>query len=148
MKNNDHLLELETTLLNAIKDVTFIDFAILFGSLAKNQSNNMSDVDLGIFTTRDVSLLELGTLTARIESILSRKVDIAVLNTLYKKRPLFTYEIITNGKVIFSRNDSSLIEFRRKSILYYLDVKDLINDVNESFKERLFQKKFGQRNYA
>ena len=148
MKNNEDLNKLQITLLNAIKHVAFIDFAILFGSHAKDKSNPMSDVDIGIFTTKDISLLELGDLTAMIESIMNRKVDIVVINTLYRERPLFVYEIISNGKVIFSRNNANLIDFRRKAFLYYLDLKHLIDDVNESFKARLLSNKFGEKNYA
>ncbi len=148
MKNNENLSDIETKLHNAIKQVNFIDFAILFGSHAINKSNNMSDIDIGIFTTRDIPLLELGELTARMESIMNRKIDIVVINTLYRERPLFTYEIISTGKIIFSGNNANLIEFRRKVFLYYLDVKHLIDNVNKGFKERLLKNKFGERNYA
>ncbi len=148
MKNNEDLSHIETKLRDAIQHVDFIDFAILFGSHAKNKSNNMSDVDIGIFTTRDISLLELGELTARVESIMNRKVDIVVMNDLYRERPLFVYEIISTGKIIFSGNNANLIEFRRKAFLYYLDMKHLIDNVNKGFKERLLKNKFGERNYA
>lgn len=148
MKNNENLSDIETKLRNVIKHVNFVDFAILFGSHAINKSNNMSDVDIGIFTTRDIPLLEIGKLTARIESIMNRKVDIIVINALYRERPLFAYEIISKGKVIFSGNNANLIEFRRKAFLYYLDVKHLIDNVNKGFKERLLKNKFGERTYA
>ncbi len=148
MKNSKHLSDIETKLRDAIKHFNFIDFAILFGSHAKNKSNNMSDIDIGIFTTRDIPLLEIGQLTARIESIINRKIDIVVINTLYRERPLFVFEIISTGKIIFSGNNANLVEFRRKAFLYYLDVKHLIDNVNKGFKNRLLKNKFGEKNYA
>jgi predicted nucleotidyltransferase len=146
--SNDNIFDIELSVLNALKHIDYIDFAILFGSYAKDASNHMSDVDIGIYTARDVSLLELGQLSAIVESTVNRNVDIIVMNDLYRERPLFVYDVISNGKVIFSRKRDILTEYRRRAYLYYLDVRYLIDDVNKRFKERLLTNKFGERTYA
>jgi len=126
----------------------FIDFAVLFGSVAENRATPLSDVDIGIYTSRDISLGELGLLNCRLEAIIRKKVDVVVLNDIYKKRPVFAYEIVKNGVLVFCKKQERFIEFKKKTFLYYLDNDYLIEEINKSFKERLKNGRFGERNYA
>ncbi len=56
------------------------DFASFFGSFAENKVNNLSDVDIAIFTDKYLSLIEIGFMTAQLESICKRRVDLIVCN--------------------------------------------------------------------
>jgi len=56
---------------NYLKQFDFIDFAMLFGSFAEDKAKALSDIDLGIFTNKDVSLIDVGFLAAKMESILN-----------------------------------------------------------------------------
>jgi len=87
-------------------------------------------------------------LTAGLESLLKRKVDLVILNNIYKKRPVFAYEIVSNGVIIVCRNKDSFVEFKKKTFLYYMDIKPLTDKVNENFRKRLDSNKFGERNYV
>ena len=133
---------------NYLQQFDFVDFALLFGSYAENRINNLSDVDIGIFTVRDISLLEVGFLVARLESILDKKVDLVILNDLYKKNSLFSFGIISNNKMLFCKNNNSFIKFKKNVLLYFMDTKKLIDTMDEAFRERLASGKFGSKNYA
>jgi len=132
----------------ALQSSDFIDFAVLFGSVAENRATPLSDVDIGIYTSRDISLGELGLLNCRLEAIIGKRVDVVVLNDIYKKRPVFAYEIVKNGVLVFCKKQERFIEFKKKTFLYYLDNDYLIDEINKGFKERLKNGRFGERNYA
>ncbi|MEP9412580.1 MAG: nucleotidyltransferase domain-containing protein [Candidatus Brocadia sp.] len=133
---------------NELQACDFIDFAVLFGSVVANKTTPVSDVDIGIYTSRNISLVELGLLVYRIEVIIKRKIDIVVMNDIYKKRPAFAYEIVKNGVVLFCKDPEGFIEFKKKAILYYLDNKYLTDEIDRRFKERLKSGRFGERNYV
>ncbi len=131
-----------------LNSVEFIDFAMLFGSFTKNKVTDLSDIDIGIFTNKDVTLLDIGTLTAGLESILKRKVDLIDLNNIYKKRPIFAYEVVSNGEIILCHNKDILIEFRKNTFLYYMDIVHMTDEINRNFRKRLDSNKFGETNYV
>ncbi|MFQ5584678.1 MAG: nucleotidyltransferase domain-containing protein [Calditrichia bacterium] len=129
-----------------LQSFDYLDFALLFGSYIKNTAGSLSDIDIGIYANRGVELLELGFLTAKMESLLKIKVDLIVLNNLYKKNPTISFEIASTGKLIFCKNENLFIDFKSKSYLYYLDAKYLRDMVNRRFEKRLKEGLFGVRN--
>lgn len=131
-----------------IGQVDYIDFAVIFGSFAEGKVSNLSDIDIGIFINTDISLIERGSLTTRLESILKKDVDIAVLNGLYKKNPALAYEIISKGRLIVCRKQEKLTEFKKNTFLYFMDTQRLRGMIDRAFKERLNNGRFGERNYA
>ncbi|GMT49390.1 MAG: hypothetical protein IEMM0008_0929 [bacterium] len=126
----------------------FIDFALLFGSFAENKVNHLSDVDIAIFTDKYLSLIETGFMTAQLESICRRKVDLIVLNDLYKKKPAFAYEIISKGQIILCKNQEQFIGYKKNTFLYFMDTKHLRNMAKQNLKERLKSGMFGERNFV
>lgn len=146
--NNEENRTLIKLLSNYLKQFDYIDFALLFGSFAENKANILSDIDLGIFTNKDVSLIDVGFLAAKTESILRREIDVVILNDLYKKKPLIAYEIISKGKLLFYKSHEKFIEFKKNTFLYFLDIQHLRNMVDKTFRERLHSGRFGERNYV
>lgn len=136
------------TAVKSLQQVDSIEFAILFGSFAEGKENEMSDIDIGISSSKDLSLMELGLLTARLEVVFKRNVDLVILNDLYRRNPLLAYEIVSRGKVIFCRNEERLVELKTNSILSFMDTAPLRDAVNRRLKERLRSGRFGDRNYA
>lgn len=133
---------------NYLQRFDFIDFALLFGSYAENRAHNLSDVDIGIFTNKDISLLEIGFLTANLESILKIKVDLMILNNLYKKNPVIAYEIVSSNKILFCINENKFIDFKKNALLYFMDTKNMRDMINKTFKDRLNKGKFGEHNFV
>jgi len=124
------------------------DFVLLFGSAATNTMHEMSDIDIGIFTTEKIPLKEIGYITAILESKLNKKVDICLLHTIEKKDPNFAFSILKNHKPITLNDEKNYIDFKTKVQLAYLDHKELIEANFTSLKNRLENGSFARRNYA
>jgi predicted nucleotidyltransferase len=137
-----HLLSRE------LEKSNFIVFALLFGSLAENRATRISDTDIGIYTNRDVSLLEIGEIITRLEKITASKVDLIILNDLFKKRPVLACEIVSTGQLLLCQEQEKFIEFKKNTFLYYLDTAPLRHAVDRHFRERLNENRSGERNYA
>jgi predicted nucleotidyltransferase len=142
-------LTMEFSLLaQELEKSNFIVFALLFGSFAESRTTHVSDIDIGIYTNRDVSLLEIGEIVTRLEKITALKVDLILLNDLYKKKPALAFEIISKGQLILCHEQEKFIEFRKDTFLYYLDTAPLRYLVDQRFRERLNENRSGERNYA
>ena len=126
----------------------FIESAVLFGSFAEGKENEMSDIDVGIVAMKDLSLIEIGLVASRMEIAFKRRVDIVILNGLYRKNPLLAYKILSKGKVLFCRNRERLIKLKTNTILSFLDTAPLRDAVNRGLRERIKNRRFGDRNYA
>ncbi len=128
-----------------LQTLDYLNFAILFGSHAQNKATAMSDIDIGIHTNRDLELLEIGYITAKLESRLKCNVDLIVLNQLYKRKPKLVFEIVSKGKIICSKNEKALVEFKKNCYLYYLDTQYLRQMMDRNLRERLENGLFGVR---
>lgn len=126
----------------------FIVFAMLYGSFAEGRATDISDIDIGLYTDTDISLLDIGFIVTRIEKISQKKVDILVLNDIYKKNPALSFEIISNGQLILCRNQDAFIDFKKNTLLFYFDTIPLRNIINRRFKTRLNENRLGERNYV
>ena len=126
----------------------FIIFALLFGSFAENRATRISDIDIGIYVNRTVSLLEIGTIITRLEKITNSKIDLIILNDLFKKKPVLAFESVSKGQLILCHDQEKFIEFKKNTFLYYLDTAPLRHAIDQRFRERLSEKRLGERNYV
>ena len=131
-----------------LKEFDHIVFALVFGSAATGKSNKLSDVDIGIYTTEELPLLKLGKMVVGLEKITKTKIDLLVLNDLFKRKPYFAYQVVASAKLLFTKNQETFVDFKRNVFLYYLDTKPLIDMMNKSLDKRLRTDAFGERNYA
>ena len=122
----------------------FIENALLFGSYAKEEEKFLSDIDIAIESAKEFSLLEYGEITANLEDALGKKVDIVILNKLYKKEPLLAYNIYINHHVIFVKNKKKYYDFKINALKYYMDVKPLYDLNNKALKNRIKNGTFGK----
>lgn len=126
----------------------FVVFALLFGSRAEDRATRISDIDIGIYTNRTVSLLEIGAIVTRLEKITNSKIDLIILNDLYKKKPVLAFETVSKGQVILCHDQEKFIEFKKNTFLYYLDTAPLRHAIDQRFRERLSEKRSGERKYV
>jgi len=126
----------------------YIEFAILFGSLAEGSDTPLSDVDVGIYVSKDLSLLEHGKLTAELERITGREVDIVILNELPLKYPELAFKVAAKGELIICRDRKGYVEFKTKCFLGYIDTAPLREMFRETLLERIRAGKIGDRRYA
>jgi len=128
--------------------IDFIDFAIFFGSFANKQTNFFSDIDIAIHTNKELELLEIGELVVNLEDILHKKVDLVLLNELYKKNPLLAYNITTNHEIIMLNDKNLYIDFKTNSFLWYFDFEPTLKMFNENFLKRVENGNFGKTKTA
>lgn len=148
MDNDSQINDIAEATKEILIPLDFIESAVLFGSYAEGKAGNMSDIDIGVATKMELSLIEVGLLTARLENALKRSVDLVILNGLAKRNPVLAYEVATKGKVLLCRNQEGLVGLKTAAILSFIDTAPLRDAVNRCLKERLRSGRFGERNYA
>ncbi len=121
----------------------FIEFALLFGSFARSAPEPWSDVDIAVYLSRGLSLLEQGQITAALERVLGRDVDLLVLNTALERNPALAYRAITEGTLLFCRDRKKFVDYKTRAIVLYLDTAFLRNMVSRAFNKRLEMGRFG-----
>jgi predicted nucleotidyltransferase len=131
-----------------LKEDENILFALVFGSGAKGEMTVLSDIDIGIYTKDEMDLLEMGRLLSRLEKVVRRKVDLVILNDLYKKRPGFSFKVISSARLLFVRDRSIFVNFKKNVFLYYMDARPLIEMVRKSVKRRIETGTLGERNFS
>ena len=137
--------KIESLLRNKYEEV---NFALLFGSQAEERSTPLSDVDIGLHFTEEPDLLRVGSIVSDIENVTNRKVDVAVLNGLYRKKPAFCFELLKTTKPILVEDEDAYVEFKTNTFIYYLDVKPMLEKMKKQFLKRIESGKIGERNFS
>ena len=122
----------------------FIDFALLFGSYAKGTQRTLSDIDIGIYTHRPIDLLEQGELISTLEEAFQKKIDLVLLNDLYKKSAKLAFNIVDNHQVIFCKNQEAYIDFKTYTYKYYFDQKPMYEMFDKALLERMENGTYGK----
>jgi len=128
----DDLLDILRKRLASEKSVSF---AYLFGSHARQNTGNLSDIDIAIFLGGNVDFFHYRLkLTESIEKMIGGyKVDIIVLN---RATPLLAHEIVKTG-VLLKENKDARIDFEIKSLQEYLDTQYLRDTQRLYIKKQL-----------
>ena len=119
-------------------------FVLLFGSYAKGDAHTMSDVDIGVWCRGEVDFMEIGYDTAMLEGVLGKRVQVVALNDLYKKDPLFAFEILASHVPVVINDRKLYDDFKREAQLYYLDHLPLIEQNREALRKRIESGKVGE----
>ena len=104
-------------------------FAYLYGSYARGDVHPFSDVDIGIYLEKMTPAEALNnelSLALEFDDILGSKtnVDVRSINTM----PLLIKgHIVTEGILLYSRNDSLRIEFESSVRMAYFDFRYFLN---------------------
>lgn len=123
-------------------------FVVLFGSYNSGSFSELSDIDIGIYFTGKVNYMDMGYDAVQLESALEKKVDIVVLNDLYKKDALFAFKILENHSPLVVHQQKVYIDFKKKSQLYYLDREKLLEMNTKNLQGRIEKNRIGERNFA
>lgn len=93
----------------------------LFGSRSMNRETRESDVDIGLLLSElPGDLLDYYLyLVDRLSGELRSPVDLVLLNTA---SPLLKHQVVKNGKVLYSRDQRTRVEFEARSESEYLDL--------------------------
>lgn len=74
--------------------------AALFGSAARGEMNQRSDIDLLVKLSRDKTLLDLAGLRLDLQQKLGKKIDILTYNSIH---PRLRSRILSEQKVIYEK---------------------------------------------
>jgi uncharacterized protein len=101
-----------------------IAYAMLFGSTARETAHAHSDVDVAVGLTPGCQLttLEIGALTATLESAVGRPVHLVLLD---EAPPGLAYRVFRDGKPVMVRDEPRLKERLARAILEYLDYRPI-----------------------
>lgn len=122
----------------------FIDFALLFGSYAKGTQTELSDIDIAIHTSYEIDIFQRGLLIAELESHLDKKIDLVILNQLYKTNAKLAFNIIDNHQAIFIHNHSSYMDFKINTLKYFFDMQYTYELFDNALKQRIENGTFGK----
>ena len=125
-----------------------IHFAIVFGSYANNKNRPFSDLDIGIHTNEDLSLLQIGSIIDDLERLTNIKTDLLILNDLYEKNSSIAYNIICNHKLIYTHIEKKYIQFKTKTYLHYFDDEPLREMKRKSLEKRIKSDQIGRTNFV
>jgi predicted nucleotidyltransferase len=97
-----------------------IDYALVFGSCARDSARPDSDLDVAIGLSRPLDVHEIGDLIGRVESAAGRTVDLGLLD----EAPVaLAYRVFRDGVVVLERNRPALVRRKARAVLEYLDFK-------------------------
>jgi len=119
----------------------------LFGSAACDKLTKISDIDIAVLLSQDAESADLFErrlqMTLDLMELLSTDdVDLVILN---QAPPLLCHRVITEGKIIYCRDDAERVRFETRKILEYLDFKPILELQSAYMRRRLKEGKFGHR---
>lgn len=100
----------------------------LYGSYVSSNKSEYSDIDLGILldVTFKKHYLYQVDLSLEIEKEFGNKIEID-LHILNNATPRFLYNVIKNGNLIHSKNETLQHEFEIRVLYDYLEIKPLLD---------------------
>jgi predicted nucleotidyltransferase len=117
-------------------------FALLFGSMARNDMRYGSDIDIAIYFNDSQTLYAIGNLCLKLEEAVNYKTDLVELNKLDKTNPVLAYTIVSEGIIIINKDIKIFNGYKKSVLLQYLDFKPTNDLINSGFNNRLSNKGF------
>jgi len=101
-----------------------ICFSLVFGSYAKGNPNNKSDIDLGIYCYKPPEGLEVLELISHLSEYAQKEVDLTILN---KASAFLRHQVMLNCIRLFIHDPVIYRKFREKTITDFLIYKYISN---------------------
>lgn len=115
-----------------------VQFAILFGSLAKGTANAMSDIDIAVMVDPKFDKVfpygyQAELITDLMQVLKRNDIDVVILNDA----PIaLKYQVLRYGKFIHVKDKQSRIQFQIDTINQYEDYKILYRVHEEAIRRR------------
>lgn len=135
------IAEITDKLIKYFEEHEEIQFAILFGSLAKGKANKMSDVDIAVMVDPKFDEpfpfgYQAEIITNLMQVLKRNDVDVVILN----KAPIaLKHQILRYGKFIYIKDKQARIKFQVDTINQYEDYKVLFR-VHEKAMHKRWEK--------
>lgn len=141
------LKEFQNTL-NPIFQKHDISIAFIFGSYAKGQARNDSDIDIGVVFEKKYSpavfFQKEIALSANISEILHiDTVDLINLKTVVS--PVLKHNVVFEGKLLFAKDEKKLFQLQKEVLQEFEDTKHLRQVQYEYLKKHIKEGTFGNK---
>lgn len=124
--------QIEKRLVKEIKEELQPAFVILFGSFAKETSNNRSDIDIAYFSEKQLSNYERFIFANKLSSLVKREVDLVDIMQI---DTVFAAQIFSEGVPIYIGNENTLISQRMRILSMYVTLNEQRAPIIEAIKE-------------
>lgn len=118
-----------------------VEFAYLFGSLAKGKNNKLSDIDIAVYVDENIVNkksysfgYEASLIADLMDELHTNDIDVVLLN---RATPLLAHRVIRDGIVLCSKNDPKRINFQVHSLQQYIDTEKIRHIKEKYLRERL-----------
>lgn len=135
---------MNTRIVEVLNTFPEITFALLFGSYAKGAQTDLSDIDIGIYTDSCIDIFRQGEIITTMEYALNKKIDLVVLNELYKSNARLSFNIADSHILLLCKEKEKYVDFKSYSLLYYFDISPMYEMFDKSLKERLANGTYGK----
>lgn len=93
----------------------------IFGSYAKGNNNEKSDIDIAVLLNNDYNPMDKLELIGELTSVLRREdIDLVILNSA---NPVLRHQVIKYGKLIYMENEDVKVDFEVKVLKEYMDME-------------------------
>jgi predicted nucleotidyltransferase len=118
-----------------------IQFAVLFGSLAKGTANKISDIDIAVMVDPKFDKTfpygyQAELITDFIRILKRNDVDVVILN---EAKILLKHQVLRYGKFIYVRDEQARIQFQIDTINQYEDFK-VLDRIHEEARHQRWAK--------
>lgn len=125
--------ELEARLIKALCEFPEVELAVTFGSVARGEASQKSDVDIGV-QLKNKSLEVLRRLEVLLGRAAGRDVDVVSLD---ESPPLLRFEIARDGKLLLERKPHAWTDFRARAMVDWWDWAPLARRIHSAAASRL-----------
>ena len=121
-------------LIDTFEKNQMVQVAYLFGSRYRGTYSPESDIDIAVLLSElpEGMLDYFLDMTDRLSNLFGDRVDLVILNTA---PPLLRHQVIKNGKIIYSRDETARVEFEARAEREYLD----FSRFKERYDERMIE---------
>ena len=124
------LLELIDLISRSLKKIDGVEFAILFGSYSKKKTHRFSDIDIGVYLSRRISLRQLLSCLP----VTKIPIDLKILNDT---PPLFRLKALREGKILFVKDENILKNFIYNTLVEALEYRETYEKILRIFSRRV-----------
>lgn len=113
-----------------------VDVAYLFGSVARGDFTEESDLDFAVLLSRGFSdpydLVRLISDLAEALGVNDEKINLVVLNDASLE---LAYKVVSEGVILYERDVEKRVDFEVKTLKFYLDFKPVLEQTRKSSVE-------------
>ncbi|WP_292487423.1 nucleotidyltransferase domain-containing protein [Methanohalobium sp.] len=144
-KNTPSTEEIVTKLHDFFKHQSDVELAYLFGSAATSTRGKISDIDIGVYLSTELTKKQRNyrklELISKLCTVLhTNDVDLVIINDA---SPVISFEIIKPNVPVFIKNTDFKIDVEQSIMSKYLD-----RQYHEQLMDKVFREKFKLKGFA